>query len=74
MIGLAKRLAEGPQRAFAVAKELMNQAAGVDRFDDHLDRELDELARAADGWEFAEGLAAFFAKQPTTFIAVNTES
>jgi len=60
---LAARLAEGPPRAFAVAKELLNQAAGMDQLDAHLDRELEELARVADGPEFAEGMAAFFGKR-----------
>jgi len=70
VMDLARRLAEGPPRAFAVAKELLNQAAGVDRLDEHLDRELHELARIADGPEFAEGLDAFFAKRPATFDRV----
>ena len=64
---LAARLAEGPPHAFAVAKELLNQAAGVDRLDVHLDRELQELSRAADGPEFAQGLEAFFSKRPVQF-------
>jgi 2-(1,2-epoxy-1,2-dihydrophenyl)acetyl-CoA isomerase len=59
----ARRLADGPARAFAVAKELLNQSMGMDRLDAHLDRELQELARVADGPEFAEGLAAFFEKR-----------
>ncbi len=67
VMDLARRLADGPPRAFAVAKELLNQAAGVDRLDDHLDRELQELARVADGPEFAEGLDAFFARRPPDF-------
>ena len=66
-LALAVRLAEGPPRAFAVAKELLNQAAGIDRLDAHLDRELQELSRVADGPEFAEGLEAFFAKRPARF-------
>jgi 2-(1,2-epoxy-1,2-dihydrophenyl)acetyl-CoA isomerase len=66
-IALAARLAEGPPRAFAITKELMNQAAGMDQLDAHLDRELQELARAADGAEFAEGIAAFFDKRPPQF-------
>lgn len=64
---LAGRLAQGPPQAFAVAKELMNQASGMDRLDDHLDRELDHLARAANGPEFAEGLRAFFEKRAPVF-------
>jgi 2-(1,2-epoxy-1,2-dihydrophenyl)acetyl-CoA isomerase len=64
---VAGRLAEGPTRAFAVAKDLFNRAAGMDRLDAHLDREIDELARAADLPEFHEGLRAFFAKAPADF-------
>ncbi len=64
---LARRLAEGPTRAYGVAKALLNQAAGVDRLDYHLDRELEHLARIADGRDFAEGLEAFFAKRPPRF-------
>ena len=67
VLELARRVAQGPPRAFAVAKELLNQAAGVDRLDEHLDRELEELARVADGPEFAEGLDAFFGKRPPVF-------
>jgi 2-(1,2-epoxy-1,2-dihydrophenyl)acetyl-CoA isomerase len=59
----ADAIAAGPTRAFAVAKELLNQSAGMDRLDDHLDRELQELARAADGAEVAEGIKAFFEKR-----------
>jgi enoyl-CoA hydratase/carnithine racemase len=48
-------------------KGLLNQAAGVDQLDYHLDRELQELARIADGSSFAEGLAAFFEKRSAHF-------
>ena len=64
---IAEQVAAGPPHAFAVAKELLNQSAGMDRLDAHLDRELVELARVADGAEFARGLDAFFAKRPATF-------
>jgi len=60
---MAQRLAAGPTGAFAVAKDLLNAAAGFDRFDLHLDRELQELTRAADGPEVAEGLASFLEKR-----------
>lgn len=60
---IARKLAAGPSRAFAVAKSLLNQAAGVDRLDFHLDQEVDHLSRIADGDEFKEGLDAFFAKR-----------
>ena len=66
----ASRLTHGPARAFAIAKELLNRAAGMDRLDEHLDREIDELARAANGPEFAEGLRSFFDKRSPNFDAV----
>jgi 2-(1,2-epoxy-1,2-dihydrophenyl)acetyl-CoA isomerase len=65
--GLAQKLAAGPVRAYGVAKSLMNQAAGVDRLDFHLDQELENLARSADGAEFAEGLDAFLGKREPRF-------
>jgi 2-(1,2-epoxy-1,2-dihydrophenyl)acetyl-CoA isomerase len=64
---VARRLAEGPTRAYAVAKSLLNQAAGVDRLDYHLDQELEHLARIADGHDFAEGLEGFLARRPPRF-------
>ncbi len=67
VIGIARQLADGPTGAYGVAKSLLNQAAGVDRIDYHLDRELENLARSADGPEFAEGLNAFLAKRVPEF-------
>jgi 2-(1,2-epoxy-1,2-dihydrophenyl)acetyl-CoA isomerase len=64
---LAARLARGPTRAFGVTKRLLNQAAGVDRLDYHLDQELQQLARIAESKEFAEGLAAFFERRAPRF-------
>ncbi len=64
---LAQQLAEGPTEALGIAKELLNQAAGMDRLDFHLDRELENLARIADGRNFAEGIDAFFEKRPARF-------
>jgi 2-(1,2-epoxy-1,2-dihydrophenyl)acetyl-CoA isomerase len=66
---LALRLASGPTEAYGIAKELLNQAAGMDRLDFHLDRELDSLARIAGGANFAEGIDAFFEKRPAAFGA-----
>jgi 2-(1,2-epoxy-1,2-dihydrophenyl)acetyl-CoA isomerase len=63
----ARRLAAGPTRSFAVTKQLLHASATVDRLDWHLDRELDELARIADGADFGEGLEAFFGKRPPRF-------
>lgn len=67
VMAVARRLAGGPTRAYAAAKALLNEAAGVDRLDYHLDRELQQLTRAADGAEFEEGLAAFLDKRPPQF-------
>ncbi|MDE3129322.1 MAG: enoyl-CoA hydratase/isomerase family protein [Gemmatimonadota bacterium] len=64
---IAQRIAAGPTGSYAVAKSLINQAAGVDQLDYHLDEELRHLARSADGRDFAEGLDAFFAKRPASF-------
>ena len=66
-LALARRLAEAPAGAVAVAKSLLNQAAGMDRLDVHLDHELVNLARIADGADFAEGIEAFFAKRKPRF-------
>ncbi len=64
---MAAQLAAGPTRAYGVAKTLLNQAAGVDRIDHHLEQEIVQLARAADGPEFAEGLRAFLKKDTPDF-------
>ena len=65
--GVARRLAAGPTEAYGIAKRLVHQAAGVDRLDAHLDRELEELARIADGSDFADGLSGFFERRPARF-------
>ena len=67
VMALAEKLSTGPTRAYAVAKSLIHQAAGVDRLDHHLDRELENLARIADGRDFSEGLESFFSKRPPAF-------
>jgi 2-(1,2-epoxy-1,2-dihydrophenyl)acetyl-CoA isomerase len=64
---LAARLAAGPTHAYAVAKALLNRAAGMDRLDYHLDQELQDLQRAADGADFAAGIEGFFAKAEPAF-------
>jgi len=64
---IASRLAAGPTAAFGIAKSLIGRAAGVDQLDYHLDQELMNLARIADGADFAEGLASFFEKREPTF-------
>jgi 2-(1,2-epoxy-1,2-dihydrophenyl)acetyl-CoA isomerase len=67
VLALARRLADLPTRSIAMTKALMNQAAGVDRLDWHLDQELESLARSADSADFAEGIEAFFGKRPPRF-------
>jgi len=67
LAALARRLSEGPTRSFSITKRLLHEAATADRLDAHLDRELDELVRIADGPDFAEGLAAFFEKRSPRF-------
>ena len=64
---LAAKVAAGPPHAVAVAKGLINQAAGMDRLDVHLDRELEALSRIANEAEFEEGLESFFAKRAPRF-------
>lgn len=64
---LGAQLAEAPTTAVGVAKSLLNRAAGMERLDTHLDTELTELARIANGPNFAEGVAAFFGKRPPRF-------
>ena len=67
---LARQLAAGPTRAFGITKGLLNTSAGVDRLDYHLDQELNELSRIADGAEFKEGIDAFFKKREAHFSAL----
>ena len=69
VFAIAKQLANGPTGALGIAKGLMNEAAGMDRLDYHLDREIENLARIADGADFAEGIDAFFEKREAVFAA-----
>lgn len=71
VMAVARRLAEGPTRAYGVAKSLIHQAADVGRLDVHLDEELRQLARIADGPDFAEGLASFLEKRAPIFSGVS---
>jgi 2-(1,2-epoxy-1,2-dihydrophenyl)acetyl-CoA isomerase len=68
-VALAQQLAEAPTAAVGVAKNLLNRAYGMERIDTHLDAELAELARIANGANFAEGLAAFLAHRAPKFGA-----
>jgi 2-(1,2-epoxy-1,2-dihydrophenyl)acetyl-CoA isomerase len=62
-----RRLAEGPTRAFGVAKALLNRAAGLDQLGTHLGHELEELVRIAGTEDFASGIESFFEKRPAHF-------
>ena len=64
---MARQVASLPTEAVGIAKELMNQASGMDRLDMHLDREVEHLTRIANGANFAEGIAAFFEKRTANF-------
>ena len=66
---LVRNVAAGPTEALGIAKQMLNEAAGMDRLDYHLDRELEHLARIAGGANFAEGLSAFFGKRAPAFGA-----
>ena len=64
---VALKVAEGPTKSFGVTKLLLNQSAGIDRLDYHLDQELENLARSADSEDFKEGIDAFFGKRAPKF-------
>jgi 2-(1,2-epoxy-1,2-dihydrophenyl)acetyl-CoA isomerase len=66
-LAMAQQLAAAPTAALAIAKRLLNRGAGMDRLDVHLDAELAELARIADGGNFAEGITAFLQRRPPQF-------
>ncbi len=73
VMAIAQQLAAGPAEALGIAKGLINDAANMDRLDYHLDREIDNLARIANGADFAEGLAAFFEKRQPKFNATRSD-
>ncbi len=74
VLAVARQIAQGPTEALGIAKNLMNESAGMDRLDVHLDRELENLARITNGAAFAEGLAAFFEKRQPDFQAAVAKS
>ncbi len=64
---VAHKLAQGPTRAWAVTKQLINEALDMDQLDTHLAKELRHLAESAETRDFAEGLEAFFARRLPEF-------
>jgi 2-(1,2-epoxy-1,2-dihydrophenyl)acetyl-CoA isomerase len=69
VLAATRIVADGPTPAFATAKALINQAAGIDRLDHHLSVELQHLIRSADSDVFKEGLRAFLEKRAAAFHA-----
>lgn len=66
-LAIAHRLAAGPTEAFAIAKGLLNEAAGMGLLEEHLARELASLTRIAGSRDFAEGLTSFLEKRIPSF-------
>lgn len=67
VVAVAQRIAEGPTDAYGVTKQLFNRALGVEHLPFHLDQELEELTRIANGADFAEGIRAFLEKRAPVF-------
>lgn len=65
-VELALKIAQGPPKALALAKQLLNRAASSD-LDTALDREAFAQAVALTTEDHQEGLAAFFDKRPPHF-------
>lgn len=63
---MAIRLAKGPTRAFAIAKENFNHSM-LDLLERQLERERSGMIRAGKTADYKEGLRAFFEKRPPVF-------
>lgn len=70
VLTIARRIATGPTEAYGVTKQLFNQALGVEHLAFHMDAELAELTRIANGADFAEGIRAFLEKRDPVFGVV----
>jgi 2-(1,2-epoxy-1,2-dihydrophenyl)acetyl-CoA isomerase len=65
-LGLARRIAEGPPKALALAKHLLNRSASLD-LAAALDLEAFAQSHALTTEDHQEGLRAFFEKRPPNF-------
>ncbi len=63
---LAKRLADGPARAYALTKQAI-QLASVNSLDEQLDAERELQRKAGRSDDFKEGVAAFLEKRPAVY-------
>ena len=63
---LAGKLAHGPTKAFAIAKENFNHSM-LDLLERQLERERSGMIRAGKTSDYKEGLKAFFEKRPPVF-------
>jgi 2-(1,2-epoxy-1,2-dihydrophenyl)acetyl-CoA isomerase len=63
---LAERFSRGPSETLARTKALM-WSAHAEPLGVHLEREAEEIGRAAEGPEFEEGSLAFFERRPPVF-------
>jgi 2-(1,2-epoxy-1,2-dihydrophenyl)acetyl-CoA isomerase len=64
--GIAKRLANGPTRAYGEAKRLFNDSPGRS-METQMEEELFAFARCARTQDFADGVAAFVEKRKPNF-------
>ncbi len=64
--GLARQLARGPTKAYAMIKQLLNQSLD-NTLDRQLDLERDFQSDAGKSEDYREGVAAFFDKRPANF-------
>ncbi len=64
--GLAQRLAAMPARALAETRRTLDAAMAMD-FADAITLEADTQRELGQAHDFAEGVAAFFAKRPPVF-------